>query len=66
MYRLTTQFSERSAEGFSYELEWNSIEVDTLEEAKGWWKCRLAAPTSKRRVLTMYNENNELIEVKFL
>jgi hypothetical protein len=65
MWQVRTQFSRPMSEGYSTDLEWSAVVVDTEEAAEGWWQCRTQGRSVQRRVHTMFDPEGRVVRVKF-
>lgn len=65
MWQLRTQFSKPNADDPNGPMEWNTVWVDTAEEAEAWWHTRTAMKTTDRRVCTMFDPEGNLVRVLF-
>jgi hypothetical protein len=65
MWELRTQFSKPNAETPDGPLEWNSVLVDTEEEAEAWWKTRTSCRSVGNRVCTMFDPEGNVVRVQF-
>lgn len=65
MWEVKTQFSRPMKDGFSSNLEWSAVTVDTEAEAEKWWQARVSGRSSARRVHTMFNPAGKVVRVKF-
>lgn len=65
MWEVRAQFSRVNSELGSNQCEWNSVLVESQEEAEQMWQCRTMGLRVVRTVHTMTNPEGEVVRVLF-